>query len=115
MTEAKFPGIRGTHDGSEAVAWVETHITTGAAAYPITPSSNMGALYEVEFANGKENLWGQRITFIEPESEHSSASACEGYALAGGRITNFTCGQGLILITIRGISHMTSISEPSTT
>ncbi len=98
MSEAKYPGIRGTHDGSEAVAWTETHVTTGAAAYPITPSSDMGALYEAEYANGKINLWGQKLTFIEPESEHSSASACEGYALAGGRITNFTCGQGLILM-----------------
>jgi len=98
MSEAKYPGIRGTHDGSESVAWTETHITTGAAAYPITPSSNMGALYEAEYANGKVNLWGQKLAFIEPESEHSSASACEGYALAGGRVSNFTCGQGLILM-----------------
>ena len=98
MSEIKYPGIRGTHDGSEAVSWVETHVTTGAAAYPITPSSNMGALYEVEVANGKKNLWDEPLVFLEPESEHSSASVCEGYALAGGRITNFTCGQGLILM-----------------
>ena len=38
------------------------------------------------------------MQFLEPESEHSSASACEGFALAGGRVTNFTSGQGLILM-----------------
>ncbi|MFQ5538733.1 MAG: 2-oxoacid:acceptor oxidoreductase family protein, partial [Gemmatimonadota bacterium] len=34
----------------------------------------------------------------ELESEHSSASTCEGFALAGGRVTNFTSGQGLVLM-----------------
>ena len=49
-------------------------------------------------ANGYKNLWGEEIIFLEPESEHSSASACEGFALAGGRVTNFTSGQGLVLM-----------------
>jgi len=38
------------------------------------------------------------LRFLEPESEHSSASAAEGFALAGGRVTNFTAGQGLVLM-----------------
>ena len=58
----------------------------------------MGDGYAAEVANGKRNLWGERIQFLETESEHSSASACEGFALAGGRVTNFTSGQGLILM-----------------
>ena len=37
-----FPGIPTTADGSEAVVWVESHITEGACAYPITPSTPMG-------------------------------------------------------------------------
>jgi pyruvate-ferredoxin/flavodoxin oxidoreductase len=36
--------------------------------------------------------------FFEPESEHSAAAVCEGFAVAGGRVTNFTSGQGLILM-----------------
>ena len=40
----------------------------------------------------------RHLKFIEPESEHSSASAAEGFALAGGRVTNFTAGQGLVLM-----------------
>jgi len=80
------------------VVWVETHITQGACAYPITSSTTMGGGYQVEVANGKKNLWGEDLAFIEPESEHSAATTCEGFAVAGGRVTNFTSGQGLVLM-----------------
>ncbi len=93
-----FAGIPSTADGSGVVAYVETHITQGACAYPITPATNMGQAYETAVADGEHNLWGEPLTFLEPESEHSSASACEGFAAAGGRVTNFTAGQGLILM-----------------
>ncbi|MBI2462125.1 MAG: pyruvate ferredoxin oxidoreductase, partial [Candidatus Rokubacteria bacterium] len=96
--EPRYPGIPATADGSEAVVWVETHISQGACAYPITPSTNMGAGFQVAQANGKKNLWGEPLFFLELESEHSSASTCEGFALAGGRVTNFTSGQGLVLM-----------------
>ena len=32
----QFPGIPTTSDGAGMVVWVETHITQGACAYPIT-------------------------------------------------------------------------------
>src|SRR6266700_7754737 len=98
QTAARYPGIPSTADGSSAVVWVESHISQAAVAYPITPSTPMGDGFAAEFANGKRNFWGERVQFIETESEHSSASACEGFALAGGRVTNFTAGQGLILM-----------------
>jgi pyruvate-ferredoxin/flavodoxin oxidoreductase len=94
----EFPGIPAIIDGSEAIAYVETRISDGACAYPITPSTTMAAVYQVAVANGTPNLWGTHLKFVEPESEHSSASAAEGFALAGGRVTNFTAGQGLILM-----------------
>ena len=94
----QFPGIPTTSDGAGMVVWVETHITQGACAYPITSSTTMGGGYQVEVANGRRNLWGDELAFIEPESEHSAASTCEGFAVAGGRVTNFTSGQGLILM-----------------
>jgi pyruvate-ferredoxin/flavodoxin oxidoreductase len=99
-TESKpqFPGIPTTSDGAGTVVWVETHITQGACAYPITSSTTMGGGYQVEVANGARNLWGEELAFIEPESEHSAATTCEGFAVAGGRVTNFTSGQGLILM-----------------
>src|SRR5512143_2111270 len=96
--EVRYPGVVTTTDGSGAVVWVEAHISQGACADPITPSTPMGDGFAVEFANGTKNLWGEPVVFLEPESEHSSASACEGFALAGGRVTNFTSGQGLILM-----------------
>jgi pyruvate-ferredoxin/flavodoxin oxidoreductase len=80
------------------VVWVETHITQGACAYPITPSTNMGVGYQTAQARGQKNLWGEPLFFVELESEHSSASTCEGFAAAGGRVTNFTSGQGLVLM-----------------
>jgi len=94
----EFPGIPAIIDGSEAIAYVETRISDGACAYPITPSTTMAAVYQVAVANGTPNLWGTQLKFIEPESEHSSASAAEGFALAGGRVTNFTSAQGLVLM-----------------
>lgn len=100
-SEAKsfpYPGIPTTSDGAGGVVWVETHITHGACAYPITSSTTMGTGYETEVANGKKNLWGDTLSFVQPESEHSAATTCEGFALAGGRVTNFTSGQGLVLM-----------------
>ncbi len=93
-----FPGFHAVVDGSEAIAHVETRISDGACAYPITPSTTMAAVFQAAVADGRPNLWGRPLRFLEPESEHSSASAAEGFALAGGRVTNFTAGQGLILM-----------------
>ena len=84
-SEAKntpYPGIPTTGDGAAGVVWVETNITHGACAYPITSSTTMGTGYETEVSNGKKNLWGDTLTFVQPESEHSAATTCEGFALA---------------------------------
>ena len=93
-----FRGIPTTADGAAIVVWVDSNITQGACTYPITSSTTMGGGYQQEVANGKRNLWGETLAFIEPESEHSAASTCEGFAVAGGRVTNFTSGQGLVLM-----------------
>ncbi|MEK7774938.1 MAG: 2-oxoacid:acceptor oxidoreductase family protein [Candidatus Zixiibacteriota bacterium] len=98
MSEWQFPGKLVTMDGSEAVVWVEIHACSGASSYPITPSSSMGAGFQQAVADGKKNLWGESLLFLEPESEHSAATVCEGFAATGGRVTNFTSGQGLILM-----------------
>lgn len=97
-TRVLYPGVPATADGAEMVVWVESHITQGACAYPITSSTTMGGGYQAEVANGKKNLWGEPLFFLELESEHSAASTCEGFALSGGRVTNFTSGQGLVLM-----------------
>ena len=58
----------------------------------------MGGGFNAAVMNGSTNLWGDPLIFFEPESEHSAASVCEGFAVAGGRVTNFTSGQGLVLM-----------------
>lgn len=97
-SEVPYPGIPTTSDGAGAVVWVETHISQGAGAYPITSSTTMAHGFNSSTVNGQTNIWGDSLQFFEPESEHSSATVCEGFALAGGRVTNFTSGQGLILM-----------------
>ena len=94
----RYPGVPAIVDGSEAAAHVETRLAEVACVYPITPSTTMAAIFQAAVAKGATNLWGTPLGFIEPESEHSSASAAEGAALAGARVTNFTAGQGLVLM-----------------
>ena len=68
-----------------AIVWVESHISQAACAYPITPSTPMGDGFAAEFANGGCNLWGERLEFLEPESEHSSVGV---RGLRSGRKTS---------------------------
>ena len=98
--ESKFeyPGLPTTCDGAEAVVHVEVNVCQGCGAYPITSSTTMGSGFNAAVNNGRTNLWGDPLRFMEAESEHSSASFCEGFALAGGRVVNFTSGQGLVLM-----------------
>ena len=97
-TKYQYPGIPTTCDGAEAVVHVEVNIAQGSGAYPITSSTTMGGGFNAAVTNGRPNLWGEQLVFFEPESEHSAATFCEGFALAGGRATNFTSGQGLVLM-----------------
>ena len=97
-TRFQYPGIPTTCDGAEAVVHVEIHVAQAAGAYPITSSTTMGGGFNAAVMNGVKNLWGDPLLFFEPESEHSAATVCEGFAVAGGRVTNFTSGQGLVLM-----------------
>ncbi|HJZ58360.1 MAG TPA: 2-oxoacid:acceptor oxidoreductase family protein [Gemmataceae bacterium] len=97
-TSYQYPGIPTTCDGAEAVVHVEVNISQAAGAYPITSSTTMGGGFNASVMNGGKNLWGDLLMFFEPESEHSAAAVCEGFAVAGGRVTNFTSGQGLVLM-----------------
>jgi pyruvate-ferredoxin/flavodoxin oxidoreductase len=97
-TSFQYPGIPTTCDGAEAVVHVETKVAQAAGAYPITSSTTMGGGFNASVMNGQKNLWGDTLMFFEPESEHSAAAVCEGFAVAGGRVTNFTSGQGLVLM-----------------
>ncbi len=97
-TQYEYPGLPTTCDGAEAVVHVEIQVAQAAGAYPITSSTTMGGGFNAAVMNGQTNLWGDPLMFFEPESEHSAATVCEGFAVAGGRVTNFTSGQGLVLM-----------------
>jgi pyruvate-ferredoxin/flavodoxin oxidoreductase len=97
-TKFEYPGMPTTCDGAEAVVHVEIQVAQAAGAYPITSSTTMGGGFNAAVMNGQKNLWGDPLLFFEPESEHSAATVCEGFAVAGGRVTNFTSGQGLVLM-----------------
>jgi pyruvate-ferredoxin/flavodoxin oxidoreductase len=94
----KYPGILGTADGAGMVVHTSSLGCDGGCAYPITPSTAMGVAYQLNHANGMKNVWGTPLAWVQAESEHSAASACEGFGVAGGRVVNFTSGQGLILM-----------------
>src|SRR5262245_18346704 len=94
----QYPGIPITCDGAEAVVHVEIQVAQAAGAYPITSSTTMGGGFNAAVMNGKKNLWGDSLLFFESGTEHSAATVCEGIAVSGGRVTNFTSGQGLVLM-----------------
>ena len=64
----EYSGIPTTCDGAEAVVWVETHVSQGSGAYPITSSTTMGSGFNLAVMNGKPNLWGEQLVFVEPEN-----------------------------------------------
>jgi pyruvate-ferredoxin/flavodoxin oxidoreductase len=92
----KYPGLRTTADGSEAVVHVEANLCHAACAAPLPPASRMATLFQRETDAGRRNLWNEPLRYLDFNSSHSAASACEGVALAGGRVATFTSGQGLL-------------------
>ena len=97
-TSVPYPSIPTTCDGAENVVWVETRISQGSGAFPITSSTTMGGGFDSAAAAGTPNLWGDQLVFVEPESEHSSATFCEGFR-AGRRTSHqLHVGAGLVLM-----------------
>ncbi|MBI4881500.1 MAG: 2-oxoacid:acceptor oxidoreductase family protein [Planctomycetes bacterium] len=94
-SSAKYPGVRMSMDGSEAVVAMETAASEAAGAYPITPSTQMGEGWALAVAAGKTNVNGRRLIFFEPEGEHAAAAVTAGMSMTGLRSTNFSSGQGI--------------------
>jgi len=87
-----------TMDGNTAAAYVSYAFTEVATIYPITPSSPMAELTDLWSAQGKKNIFGQRVNVIELQSEGGASGAMHG-ALAGGTLaTTYTASQGLLLM-----------------
>ncbi|MBQ7091168.1 MAG: pyruvate:ferredoxin (flavodoxin) oxidoreductase, partial [Clostridia bacterium] len=69
-----------------------------AAIYPITPSSPMAEVADDWAANGRVNLFGQKVKIAEMQSEAGAAGAVHGSLKAGALTTTFTASQGLLLM-----------------
>ena len=67
-----------TCDGNTAAAHVSYMFTEVAAIYPITPSSPMAEHVDEWAAKGRKNLFGQRVSIQEMESEAGAAGAVHG-------------------------------------
>lgn len=87
-----------TMDGNTAAAHVAYAFTEVATIYPITPSSPMAELTDLWSAQGRKNIFGQRVNVIEMQSEGGAAGAMHGALAAGSLATTYTASQGLLLM-----------------
>ncbi len=87
-----------TIDGNTAAAHVAYALSDVAALYPITPSSSMGEVADEWAAQGRKNIFGQKVLIRELQSEAGAAGAVHGSLAAGALTSTFTASQGLLLM-----------------
>ena len=87
-----------TMDGNTAAAYISYAFTDVAAIYPITPSSPMAEVVDEWSAQGKKNIFGQRVKLLEMQSEGGAAGAVHGSLQSGALTTTYTASQGLLLM-----------------
>ncbi|MBQ2494178.1 MAG: pyruvate:ferredoxin (flavodoxin) oxidoreductase, partial [Bacilli bacterium] len=85
-------------DGNTAAAMASYYFTEVAAIYPITPSSPMAEVADEWAANGRLNLFGQKVRIAEMQSEAGAAGAVHGALQGGSLATTYTASQGLLLM-----------------
>ncbi|MHC4958379.1 MAG: 2-oxoacid:acceptor oxidoreductase family protein [Planctomycetota bacterium] len=93
----KYPGVRVVANGNQLVCYqTEARLADAGIFYPITPSTEMGELFQQSFAEGKLNVFGRPKLAIETEGEHSAQGGAIAYSVTGKRVVNFTSGQGVV-------------------
>jgi pyruvate/2-oxoacid:ferredoxin oxidoreductase alpha subunit/pyruvate/2-oxoacid:ferredoxin oxidoreductase beta subunit/Pyruvate/2-oxoacid:ferredoxin oxidoreductase gamma subunit len=85
-------------DGNTAVSNVAYGFSEVAAIFPITPSSDMGEHADAWAADGKKNIFGEKVDVVQMQSEGGAAGAIHGAVSAGAMATTFTASQGLMLM-----------------
>lgn len=96
-SKPKYPGIRITTNGNQLVSlYTEARITEAGVFYPITPSTEMGEMYEFARAKGQLNVFGRPTIAIEAEGEHAAQGGAIAQSVTGRRTVNFTSGQGIV-------------------
>lgn len=109
-----------TIDGNTAAAHIAYALSDVAAIYPITPSSPIGEIADEWAAQGRKNIFGQRVLIRELQSEAGAAGAVHGSLVAGSLTSTFTASQGLLLMIpnmykiagelLPGVFHVTARS-----
>lgn len=87
-----------TMDGNNAAAHVSYAFTDMTAIYPITPSSVMAEVTDKWAADGRLNLFGEKVKVVEMQSEAGAAGTVHGALAAGALTTTYTASQGLLLM-----------------
>nr|WP_321514203.1 pyruvate:ferredoxin (flavodoxin) oxidoreductase [uncultured Pseudodesulfovibrio sp.] len=87
-----------TMDGNTAAAHVAYALSETAAIYPITPSTPMGEIADEWAAQGRKNIFGQKVQIRQMQSEAGAAGAVHGSLAGGALTTTFTASQGLLLM-----------------
>ena len=94
----KKPLKKATMDGNTAAAYASYAFTEVATIYPITPSSVMAEMVDEWSANGKKNIFGQKVEVREMQHEGGAAGAVHGVLQGGGLASTYTASQGLMLM-----------------
>ena len=87
-----------TMDGNNAAAHVSYAFTDLAAIYPITPSSVMAEVTDKWSADGRVNIFGNKVKVVEMQSEAGASGTVHGSLQGGALTTTFTASQGLLLM-----------------
>ena len=93
----KYPGIRVTTNGNQLIAsYTEPLIAEAGVFYPITPSTEQGENFQLQYAKGTLNAFGDSFIAIEAEGEHAAQGGAIAVSVTGKRTVNFTSGQGIV-------------------
>ncbi|MDY5738785.1 MAG: pyruvate:ferredoxin (flavodoxin) oxidoreductase [Anaerovoracaceae bacterium] len=87
-----------TMDGNTAAAHVAYAFSEVAAIYPITPSSPMAESMDEWVSQDRRNIFGEKVSIVEMQSEGGAAGAVHGATSAGSYTSTFTASQGLLLM-----------------
>ena len=93
-----MPRAKQSMDGNTAAAHVAYAFTEVASIFPITPSSTMAEVVDEWAAQGRKNIFGQKVNVVEMQSEAGAAGAFHGSLQSGALTTTFTASQGLLLM-----------------
>ncbi len=85
-------------DGNTAASHIAYALSDVSAIYPITPSSSMGEMADEWSVQGRKNIFGQKVSIRELQSEAGAAAAVHGSLAAGALTSTFTASQGLLLM-----------------